>query len=224
MFLVLLYPIKIYVYEEGLASYIPEIREKGNNSFKFLIDRFLGKNWSGGSFRTKGVYLYHPNAFKKLVGTKKRTQILSFKRPLMDHLNSLSDIKTFYSQDKFDFLRGKNIFLYLTSWTLNPQYKGIYYKYPEFIKIIKFHPHIRKKSVSKDLLHFDFYPDSTIPAEILISTFIQIAEKIVIVHEGTAAMLNFLGEKKIIEYNIADAKYNATYLKIKNEFMNEFRS
>lgn len=224
IFLVLLYPVKIYVYEEGLASYTPEIREKKINSFKFFIDRFFGKNWSGGSFRTEGIYLYHPKAFQSLVETNKKIQILPFKQPLMNHLNSLSDIKIFYSQDEFDFLKGKNILLYLTSWTLNPLYQEIYYKYPEFIKIIKFHPHIKKESASNNLLHFDFYPDSTIPAEILISTFIEIAGKIVIIHEGTAAMLNFIGEKKIIEYNIADAKYNAKYMKVKKEFEKELIS
>lgn len=226
LLLVLLYPIKIYVYEEGLASYIPEVRQKVRfiNVFKFLIDFFLGKNWSGGSFRTEGIYVYHPNAFKTLVNKSIKIQILPFKKPLINHLNSLPDIRNFYSQDKFDYLKGKNILLYLTSWTLNPLYEELYHMYPNFIKIIKLHPHIKKESVPNELFHFDYYPDSTIPAEILISTFIELAEKIVIIHEGTAAMLNFVGEDKIIEYNIANAKYNEIYMKIKNEFEKEISS
>lgn len=223
LFLVLLYPKKIYVYEEGLASYIPELRLHEINtkySYKFLIDAFLGENWSGGAFRTKGIYLYHPNAFKSLVKVKKKTQILSFKQPLIKHINSLYDIKIYYSQDEIENMRGKNILLYLTSWIINPEFEEIYKMYPDFIKVIKLHPHIRRETISNDFLHFDYYPKNIIPAEILISKFIEIADKLVIIHEGTAAMLNIVTDKKIIEYNIANSKYKEVFIKIKDEFEN----
>lgn len=220
LFLSLLYPIKVYVYEEGLASYLPKVREKNKNNYlKFIIDYFLGENWSGGSFRTKSVYLYHPNAFKSLVGVNKKT-ILPFKQPFLNHLASLSDIRTFYNPEKVEIYKGKKILLYLMSWTLNQQYEDIYNKYPDFVKIIKIHPHVRNESISKDLLHFDFYPDSRIPSELLIAAFIEIAEKLVIIHEGTAAMLNF-NNNKISEYNIATIKYSNLYKKIKKEFERE---
>lgn len=222
--LVLLYPVDIYVYEEGLASYASALRQpegKGINFYKFFIDFFFGKNWSGGSFRTKGIYLYHPEVFKSIVNTNKKKQILSFKQPLINHVNSLDDIKIYYSTEKIDSWRGKNILLYLTSWTINPEYEDIYNLYPDYIKVIKLHPHIDKNSISTNLHQFDYYPDSTMPAEILISLFIEIADTLVIIHEGSAAMLNFVSDKKIIEYNIASTSYKELYMNIKRNFISK---
>ena len=89
--------------------------------------------------------------------------------------------------------------------------------YKNFSKIIKIHPHINY-DVSHDLLMFDYSALPTIPAELLIAKLARIAKTLVIIHEGTAAMLNFINVPEIIEYNIANDDYLDIYINIKNKF------
>jgi hypothetical protein len=223
LMLYVLYPINIYVYEEGLASYTQFIRPNRRLKDKIMskIDYLMGgKTWSGGAYMTKGIYLYHIKGFKKVVfnGPMKK-KLLSFNSDFNSHVASLKEIDFLYKDLNFANFSNKNILIYLTAGVINPDCFPIMQLYPDHLKILKLHPN--EKLEPQLLKEFDYSFNNTIPAEVLLCKLYNKSRSMIIIHESSAAMLNVLQLKDITEYNIGAASYKEKYEEIKNAFLEE---
>lgn len=218
--LFLLFPLKVYVYEEGFASYTAACRAR--KSFKdvilLMIDRIMfGKNWSGGSASTKGIYLYHKDAFRKIVSNDNLKELLDFKSKFSDHLMSLPEINFLFDGIDLEMFKGKKVLLYLSSWEINKDLNSYIDKYPEHIKIAKLHPHIKDMAYAND--NFDYVVPNMLPAEIVISELIKLAESCVVIHEGSAAMMSFKESEGFEEHNINTVENRKKYDELKKMFI-----
>lgn len=218
--LILLFPLKIYVYEEGFASYTAAYREK--KTFKdiilTIIDKILcGKNWSGGSARTRGIYLYHKNAFRKIVSDTTSKELLNFKSKFSDHLVSIPEINLLFERIDFELFRDKKVLLYISSWTINKHLKEYMDKYPNHVKIIKPHPHIKELSFTNN--YFEHVIENMLLAEIVIFEILKVCTELIIVHEGSAAILTFKDSLKLKEYNINTIENRKKYDELKEMFV-----
>lgn len=213
----LLRTLNIYTYEEGYGSY-RTIRKK--NNFKDIFRRFVylllgGKNWIGGNRFTKGIYLYHPNVFRNLIKQNKK-ELFAFSFPFNVQLNNLPELSFFSQQINTETYRGKNVLIYLTNWTIYPRITSILNEYPDYLKILKPHPHLKSKNVGE--YNFDKVYDNSIPAEILIPKILAVAEKIVLVHENSSVLI-YLNSNQITTINISDFKVeNLQYNTIMKNF------
>jgi len=218
--LILLFPLKIYVYEEGFASYTAEYR--GKKTFRDIIltaiDKILcGKNWSGGSARTQGIYLYQKHAFRKIVSDTTSKEMLDFKSKFSDHLVSIPEINFLFKGIDFELFRDKEVLLYISSWTINNKLKEYIDKYPKHIKIIKPHPHIKEFSFDND--YFEHIIENMLNAEIVILEIMKVCKELIIIHEGSAAMLTFKNSLKLKEYNINTPENRLKYDELKEMFV-----
>jgi hypothetical protein len=208
--------VKIFVYEEGIASYTNDIRVDSNLKCKvrtFLDKLLLGDTWSGSSYKTVGIYLYHKDVFLKLlnynIGNK---NILSFNKNYLEHLVEIKEIEFLYEKINFNNYIGKDILLYLTAGNINKDVYKILLKYPNFYKILKLHP------FHKDIfdVKFDESIDSSLPAELLISKINLLANSIIVVHESSAAILNIINDVKFSDINIGDVDYAVKFNHLRN--------
>lgn len=207
--------VKIYVYEEGVASYIHNIR--GNKTFKskvrVILDKlFLGGTWSGSAYKTVGIYLYHKAAFLHLmnnnIGNK---NILSFNKNYLSHLLDINEIDFLYETINFNKYIGKDVLLYLTAGDINDKVYPILALYPNYHKILKLHPFQK----DTDFNNFNESIDNSLPAELLISKLSGLTNSLIVVHESSAALLNIVNDIYFFDINIGDKEYadNFNYLK-----------
>ncbi len=207
--------VKIYVYEEGVASYTLNLRnnETFESRVKSFLDRlFFGNTWSGSAYKTSGIYLYHKTAFLKLLNYNTGNKvILNFNKKFLFHLLDINEIDHLYENINFNNYKEKDVLLYLTAGVINKNIYPILSIYPKYCKILKIHPFLKNISST----HFDESIDSSLPAELLIYKLSSIAKSLVVVHESSAAILNVVNDIDLIEINIGEAKYthNFNYLK-----------
>lgn len=204
LFLFLLYPIKISVYEEGFGNYRNELRQKHKNYKKVLnyIDSLMGKNYLGGSNRTGAIYLYHPNAFLKLVDAKPQQKLLKFNLDFYTHLLSLKEIIGLFSYDFKSNIKGKNVIIYLSARKIDNSYKNYLEKSPGFYKVLKPHPEF--KNVLGIEKEFDVVVANEVPAELLITNILKEATSLLIIHHGDTTVLNLMSVTKLKEINISE--------------------
>lgn len=195
--------IKIYTYEEGYGSYRFIRKNKSlKDKIKSTFYAIMGcKNWIGGNRYTKGIYLYHPNVFRNLIKQNKK-ELFAFSLPFNVHLNNLSELSFLSQQIKTELYSDKKVLIYLTSWTINPKITTILNKYPDYLKILKPHPHLKSKNVEE--YNFDMVYDNSIPAEILISKISQVSKKMVLVHENSSSLI-YLNSDQITTINISES-------------------
>lgn len=201
-YLSLLFNLKIYTYEEGYGSYIPVISDKNTFSkLKHKLHILLGGQYQiGGSRFTSGVILYYPEAYK-IQFPKYSKNILSFKKPFLSHLKTLNDINKYFSSIKFDIFENQDVLVYLDSNVLNKNYLDILTKHPTYFKVFKPHPYKKKDEVLRP--EFDLVFDLPIPAELMISEILNRCNKLVIIHGGSTAMISFINNPRIVEYNFS---------------------
>ena len=207
--------IKIYVYEEGVASYTYNLRnnETLKSRFRSILDRlFLGSTWSGSAYKTVGIYLYHKKAFLKLlnynIGNK---SILSFNKSFTDHIFDINEINYLFENINFNKYKGIDVLLYLSAGSINKDVYPIINSYPSYHKILKLHPFQK----DTDFHIFNESIDNSLPAEILIYRLNYYAKSLIVVHESSAAILNIVNDINLFEINIGEKEYagNFNYLK-----------
>lgn len=198
--------IEIFTYEEGYGSY--EIIRKNNtlvDKVKILIDKFLKlENWSGGNPQTKGMYLYQPSKFEKIIGNQHNKQLFNFGNPFIKHIESLKEISLLYETINFGIFDGKNVLLYLTNWEINREIENDVSRTDSDLKAIKPHPHI--KGLDSTFISYDFIAESYIPAEILIQQILNRCNSLTIFHEGSFALEYFLDnpKMKVTDYKVVN--------------------
>jgi hypothetical protein len=212
--LLFLYSISVYVYEEGFGNYRKTIRTRKTLRDRLLgkIDNFLGSKHIGSFYLTKGIYLYNHNAFLNLVSPINRKQLLQFKSNFQQHLTSLPEISILFPTHILKKIKEKDVLLYLTSWEVNQKYLEIIQNYPKHIKILKPHPHIKNKTGIER--YFDITITNSLPAEILIAEIANNSNSLLIIHQGSSALLYIKNSEKIKEINIDS---NTKYIQILEE-------
>lgn len=202
----------ICVFEEGFASYVPQLRStRGlkNNIFS-LIDRLQGGfNWSGGYKHTKLIYLYNTKLFEFKIPECKK-QLMSFARDFTSNLSEIRELNEYYSEigNLINTLSNKQVFLYLSGYSINNQFQSISEQYPSYVKLLKPHPNMKIVEDGK----FDLIIRSNILAEILVIKLLNVVDKLVLVHEGSFGMLNIPIDSKIKEYIIGEDDFIQYFL------------
>jgi hypothetical protein len=211
--LLLYWNVKIYVYEEGFGTYRKKIRESKTLKDKVLlkIDTLLGQNYIGGYRRTKGIFLYHPEAFSKLVAPSSKKELLNFKTKFHEHLETLHEVSILFPEDLRKRTKGKDVLLFLTSWKIESGYRDILKKYNNHLKILKPHPHIKNNiGIEED---FDITVRNSLPAEILIAELGAYSRSLIVIHQNSSALMYITNIETIKEINISDEKLS-TYNEI----------
>ena len=210
----------VYVYEEGLASYTLNLRP--NNILHFFLKIFdfilCGAGWSGSSFINHGIYLYRPNSFIEIIKNDlKGKKIYSFNKKFMDHITQLPEIDYLETGLKFHDYVNQKVLLYITAGKVNLNVLPILEIHNDFIKILKLHPNEKVDDLNS--FYFDTSINNTLPIELVILEFLKHVQKLVIVHESSAAMLNIVGVQGFTEFNIGEEQYKIHFEHIKNLFL-----
>ncbi|MGY0408605.1 MAG: hypothetical protein ACWIPJ_09690 [Polaribacter sp.] len=212
MFLIILYPLEVIVYEEGVGNYRSKLRGSQQGAKKILsfFDRCTGKDYLGGSYRTSKIYLYHPHAFFKLVDNRPNKKIETFRKDFSSHLLSLEEIVNLFSRKIISLVKGKDVLLYLmtgnpldpTARKIDESYKSFLEEYKELYKILKPHPEVKGDIGIEN--EFDFTIENEVPAELLIASILKEANSLLILHHGDTTLLNLKNLNKIKEINISN--------------------
>lgn len=201
--LIRLYSVEINVYEEGFGNYRGKIRD--NKRIKDcligLIDRFLGRNYLGGFCRTKHIFLYHKNAFLKLVDENPKQKIKGFKRNFFNHLMSLKEITYAFPNELKSEDIGEKVLVFLTARKIDDDYKNELVKYENFYKILKPHPELSNRT--KIEADFDYIVEAFVSAELLIAELLESEKQIIILHHGDTTILNLPTVYDFKEINIS---------------------
>ncbi len=181
--------IDVYTYEEGYASYT-YLRNPISFYDKALlkITNFLKiNNWSGGSSKTKGIYLYDHDLFKKNIKLDSYHFLKKFRVPFCEKIMNLPELEYLYRGIDFSQFSDKDIVIYLSSWTISPEIHKILEKYPEKFKILKLHPHI----LSAPNYISEIF-DYMLPADLIFEYFLlkvtTYSKSIIIIHHGSFAL------------------------------------
>jgi hypothetical protein len=202
----------ICVYEEGFASYSPQLRPvHGIKNFFFtLVDKFQGGfNWSGGYKNTEFIYLYNTKLFTSKVPECQKP-LRSFARDFTSNLNEIRELDEYYCEinNLINTFSNKHVFLYLSGYSLNNQIHSISDKYSSYFKLLKPHPNMKIVEDGK----FDLIIRSNILSELIVIKLLDVVDKLILVHEGSFGMLNIPIDGKIVEYIIGDENFKQYFL------------
>lgn len=212
--------IEIYTYEEGFGSYRYFSYRSNGVFFEKIRDLFKITNWIGGNGLTKGIFVYHPNVLNKLIPESKKKEVYKLSGSFYQSVVNSAESDFFLDEIDYNQLKDKSIFLLIGSWTINPKYREILESYPNYVTILKLHPHFR---TSLNTFNFDLVI-RTMPSEILIVNLIKICKELIVVHENSTTMiyLPFSTRDKIHEINISDNEDSKRkYEKIKNNLLSD---
>lgn len=203
--------LKIYVYEEGVASYTFNLRsnETFNSRFRSILDKlFLGSSWSGSAYKTTGIYLYHKKAFLKLLNYNiDNKSILSFNKSFTDHIFDINEINYLFENINFNKYKGIDVLLYLSAGSINKDVYSIFTSYPSYHKILKLHPYQK----DTEFHIFNELIDNSLPAEILIYKLTCYANSLIVVHESSATILNIVNDINLCDINIGELEYKKKF-------------
>lgn len=212
---------KIFVYEEGLASYVSSVRSKKtflNKIFKVIDYLSLGGKSSGSAFATKGIYLYHSNAFKNMTNSLSHKNFLKFQHSFIDNLNNQNQFLNLLFKKDFTFYKGKKVLLYICAGPINESIYPLMEKYKKYHKVFKPHP------ADVDVLDFKFSFDEILDplflSEYAILNILKFSESLVIVHESSAALLNLVNLNLNNVFNLTNTDYLEEFKLIKKNFLN----
>lgn len=191
--------VDIFVYEEGIGNYRKKLRERNvKGYFKENFYRIVGhKDYLGGYKYTKGIYLYDKNHFLD-VHPHCQKKLYDFKVPFLEHLDMFQDKDIFFDENAqyiISKVRNKKVLLYLTSWNIYSDIDNVLNGYPDYVKIVKPHPHI--KNFDKSFVGFDYIIGGSNLIEIFINNLLKISEEVVILHHGTSSLMYFSDSKKV---------------------------
>lgn len=193
--------MEVFIYEEGVGTYTNSLRKviEGNLKLYSLKDRFRSlfltfiyslignKDYLGGHKLTRGVYVYdrakHRASFPNF-----NKEIKSFKDTFVKHLHNEEVKSVLYGEDYK--IEKVNVLLYLSTWVYNSKIEPYLQQFKGYRKLIKPHPYLRE--IPNDVkAKFDDFIKGEFLVEYLIDDLIQQCDELIIIHEGTSAMLYF---------------------------------
>lgn len=187
--LLFLFTIDVYTYEEGYASY-SYLRQPNSLHNKILlkISNFLNiKNWSGGSSRVKGVYIYDHDYFKKIIKLESYQFLKKFKMPFIENIKDSPVLDIYSKQIDFSKFENKKLVIYLSYYDFHPEIIKIMSKYSDHYKILKAHPHITSVPIHISEI-FDYSVPSNLLFEYFLYKVIQKSISVHIIHHGSFAL------------------------------------
>jgi len=198
----LLKPIRIFTYEEGWASYYTMSWKKSSlNPIKYYSCRlfFHWKNYIGGGCFTNGVFLYNPSCLIKNIRSINKERIFRFKSNFTDHVNSLYEFDYYWSKININHLNSKNILIYLTTWPEKVIDFSFTEKppYADFVKIIKYHPHIQGSSQLG--FPFVYELEREIPVEVYLTKLLCVCNEIIVMHHNSSVTM-YIQENSKLKY------------------------
>lgn len=187
----------IFVYEEGTGSYRNDlIKITHANYLMMSFLKLIGiKEHMGGGRYTKGIVIYDVEKHERMIPEYSKTR-KSFKREFMQHVPIIKHHFSNTIDNNREILQGilsKKILLYITSWEYNANVDTIMSQYPDHIKIIKPHPHIK---IIYNQTNFDYIFSNDVFIEIFIINAIEVCKEIIVLHENSSAM-QYIGSDNI---------------------------
>lgn len=187
----------IFVYEEGIGSYRNDLITASHSNFLLIfLLKFIGiKQHLGGGRYTKGIIVYDLEKHELKIPEYKKIR-KSFKREFTQHLSFIKNHFLYQAESFTDILesiKSKNILFYLTSWEYNTDVDIIMTQYPDHVKIIKPHPHIKTKYTQAN---FDYILSNDVFVELFIINAIEVCSEVIVLHENSSAM-QYLNSDKL---------------------------
>lgn len=219
LFLRRMAPMEIYTYEEGFGSY----RKLRDTRFVFerlkvLVFKIMGTdNWFGSSYFIKGIYLYHPNVFNKLIPENKKS-VYPFKKTLGQRMFELEELKYLYRSIDLNEFEGKNVLVYLSSWGLNEKVNSILEEHQQYVKVLKLHPHIKTNLNMNN--NFDYVLDNILPSEIFLNLVSKCCRKLLVIHDNTSSLI-YLDNNLFEDINIGESRIRKVYDEIREHIKND---
>ena len=173
--------LNITVYEEGLGMYrkrqvLPRRKIMGGIYLKLLS--LIGfKNKRAGNRYTKNIIVYLPS-FYKLYHNEKTKNVLSFKKPFLEHLEECEDLNVFSNKIDLNIYKDKSVAIYISSWEIQDNILNFIEHLQSDFKILKPHPHLKKEIVNS---FFDSVYPAELPVEFLIKKLVKISKKVFII-------------------------------------------
>lgn len=180
---------KVFTYEEGYASY-NYLRHPVSIRDRVLLritDFFKIQNWSGGSCRVIGMYLYDPFFFKQNIKLPEYNFLREFKHSFSECILNSPELNYLSRDVDFAQFCDKDILIYLSSWNISPRISELLRQYPTSCKVLKLHPHITHYDHDLDG-EFDYVIPSNLIVEYLLFKLTDIAKSIHIIHHGSFAL------------------------------------
>src|SRR5690606_6615893 len=174
-----------FVYEEGIGSYINNIREVAHKNIygqvgwarkvkTKLIELFLSamghQNCHGGSKFTKGIYIYNHELHRQQNPEYSKLR-LHFKKSFIEHLQQFDEreLMTTDNTQLLDNVKERKVLLYLTSWSIDENIKDKLHNYIDYVKILKPHPKLNLNDYDNIIKEFDSLIQGRDMIEFLIS-------------------------------------------------------
>ncbi len=204
-----------YVYEEGLGNYIPGLRKRNaiNNLFVFFNGLLGNKEFVGGSRYIDGLFVYDPNRVKANFPLL-RTQLFSFHKKFLDHLNTLPESSAFYDKNDAAIInkleKNTKVLIYLGTWFHGKTEEQIFNEkkvaeklkaFSGYTTIYKPHPHSGNPASNIKLLFTHILSGSTM-AEMLVLSVLASATEMVVLHHASSAMTNFESNYNIVSVDL----------------------
>lgn len=195
----------IFVYEEGIGSYINNMRNDGffQKIIKAGLKLFGIGDFIGGSRFTKGMVLYDHNKHQEIHPDYKKEK-LKFSQSFADHLASFKELDLFINDEIIqiiDHLKNKRVLIYLTSWVYKKEIEKYLVEFKDYVKILKPHPHL-KDDFSILLNQYDYIIKNNVMIEFFLVRVMKIATELVVVHGNSTAVMYFEESDKLRMKNI----------------------
>lgn len=186
----------IYVYEEGTGSYRNDLIKIGQpRKILRLLLRIIGiKEHMGGGKYTKGIIIYDLGLHVERIPEYNKMRI-NFKTKFINHVTVIKNHFSYQTEKNSGItaaVSSKKILLYLTSWEYNSKVDAVLASYPDHVKILKPHPHIKNTPVKTN---FKYTLSSDVFVELFILNIIDACEEIVVLHENSSAMQYLISDK-----------------------------
>jgi hypothetical protein len=205
--------IKIFIYEEGLGTYVSERRKliKPINAriyqrsywgyiyrdIYWFINELIGyKDRIGGDKYIYGLILYYPGYYLKNIKNNEK-KIFSFKENFLINLEKSCNKSLFGCDFIDDKYCDKTVLVYLTGWDVM---KGLENTKGFDYKIIKPHPHIKDSRNDG----YDVCVPGYVMSEYVIIELLKKVKKLVIVSSYSYSVIHFYNNPKISIINSFD--------------------
>lgn len=169
----------------------------------------MSEIYLGAHHRVDSIFVYDVQLHNKLIPSASK-KVHHFKYSLVDllkkeHLQSMA----YHKQGEY---KDKDVYIYLTNWTINKNVCNYIPKDKDCIKLIKPHP---KLTLEKDILSiFDNVIGAELVAEVVISNLISTVKHLTVIHEGSTSMLHFIPNEKLSEICLS-SETSLSYTRVK---------
>lgn len=183
----------LYLYEEGLATYIPSFSKW--DIFKSVLFKVCNMSFRananiGGYPYLRGIFVSNVVLYKTLKPNNK-VPVMQFKMNLSNHLIQNQERCRIFVFDDVEIYKNPNVLLYVSDWEYDDRIKDICSKYHNYYKILKPHPHLDRNSLYDSL--FDYVINGQFIVEPIIAKLLTHCKNVVIVHNSSSAILQFVG-------------------------------